>query len=192
MKTKNLANLYAQLSAEERFRLIVAASDRGDETERERLESVSERITFFNLDYSPYAQALQEFATLEFLVLVEEVVKFDYALERWSDADMMHCVDGQTDTPAPPENDARTIKDQLFQMFLAEGFLLRMRVAGWTLFCSRMGVSPFGLWQYLPGFERLQRKLNMVEETTDRPWRAFTPADMTRSRNRIRPMAHPR
>ena len=45
MNTKTLANHYSQLSAEERFRLIVAADDRGDEAEKDRLANASKRIT---------------------------------------------------------------------------------------------------------------------------------------------------
>jgi hypothetical protein len=43
--TKTLARHYANLTPEERFRLILAAGSRGDEAERDRLVSTGQRIT---------------------------------------------------------------------------------------------------------------------------------------------------
>jgi hypothetical protein len=191
VNTKTLATHYSQLSAEERFRLIVAASDRGDEAERERLMNASKRITFSNVDYSPFAQALQELATLVFLDLVEEAAAFDDAHERWSDAEGMGIMDRKKDNSATAKKDAGTIKDRLFHLFLAQGFVLRTSAAGWKLFCDRMAFTPFGLWQYLPGFERLQHELNIVEGTPDRPGPAFTPKGMVRWLNTVRPPGKP-
>jgi hypothetical protein len=84
MTAKTLANHYSQLSAEERFRLIVAAADRGDEAERERLQNASKRITFSNVDYSPFAQAIQELAILIFLELLEEAATRRTSWHRFS------------------------------------------------------------------------------------------------------------
>src|SRR5450755_401504 len=93
VNTKTLANYYSQLSAEERFRLIVAAHGRGDEAERERLKNASKRITFSNVDYAPYGHALQELALLVLLTLVEEATTFDDAFECWRDADTTGLID---------------------------------------------------------------------------------------------------
>jgi hypothetical protein len=83
------------------------------------------------------------------------------------------------------------IKDHLLSLYLFQGFMLRTQAAGWKLFCDRMGISPFGLWQYLPGFERLQCDLNMAEGTPDRPGAAYTPEGMVRWLNTIRPSEDP-
>jgi hypothetical protein len=39
----------------------------------------------------------------------------------------------------------------------------------WKLFCERMTVPPFALWESLPSFDRLQRALKLAERA------AFTP-----------------
>jgi len=188
---KPLTNHYSQLTAEERFRLIVAASDRGDEAERNRLSNASKRITFSNVDYAPFAQALQELAILVFLELLDEAAMYRDAFERWSDADTTGIIDGKKRTQATVKADTRTHKDRAFGLFLAQGFMLRTKAAGWKLFCERMGISPFGLWQYLPGFERLQCELNIVEGTPDRPGAAYTPEGMVRWLNAVRPSEDP-
>jgi hypothetical protein len=54
-----------------------------------------------------------------------------------------------------------------------------------------MGISPFGLWNYLPGFERLQCELNIVEGTPDQPGSAYTPKGVVRWLNTIRPSGDP-
>jgi hypothetical protein len=191
VNTKTLANLYSQLSAEERFRLIVAAGDRGDDAEQKRLSNASKRISFSNVDYSPFAQALQELAILIYLELVEEAAMYRDAFEPWNDAERTGIIDGKKGTQESAEKDDGTIKDRLFGLYLAQGYLLRSKAAGWKLFCDRMGISPFGLWQYLPGFERLQRNLQIVEGTPDRPGAAFTPTGMARWLNAVRPSGDP-
>jgi hypothetical protein len=191
VNTKTLANYYSQLSAEERFRLIVAAGDRGDETEREKLRSASKRITFSNVDYSPFAQALQELAILIFLELVEDAAMYRAAFDRWNDAEEMGIIDGKKYIPAMAKKKALTHKDHSFGLFLAEGFILRTKATGWKLFSERMGIAPFGMWQYLPGFERLQSELNIVEGTPDRPGSAYTPKGVVRWLNTVRPSGDP-
>jgi hypothetical protein len=163
--------------------LIVAAGDRGDEAEQTRLSNASKRITFSNVDYSPFAQALQELAILIFLELVEEAAMFRDAFERWSDAKTMDIIDDKKGTPATAK--------RKFDLYLVQGFMLQTKAAGWKLFCERLGISPVGLWQYLPGVERLQRHLNIAEGTPDRPGPAFTPESMVRWLNTVRPSGDP-
>jgi hypothetical protein len=192
MNTKNLANLYSQLSVEERFRLIVAACDRGDDAERHRLKNASQPIILSFMDYSPHSLALHELATAVLLALLEDAAQFNDAHERWHEASMTNITEGEADTPlSPAEEEAATVKDQLFQLFLAQGFMLRTNAAGWKLFCGRMGFSPFSLWHKLPGVERLQRHLKSLEATPKCPGPAFTPTGMARWLNRHRPEGTP-
>jgi hypothetical protein len=183
VNTKTLAIHYSQLTAEERFRLIVAAGDRGDEAEMDRLSNASKRITFSNVDYSPFAQAFQELEILIFLELVEEAAMFRDAFERWSDAKAMDIIDDKKGTPATAK--------RKFDLYLVQGFMLRTKAVGWKLFCDRMGISPFGSWQCLPGYERLQRDLSIVEGTSDRPGAAYAPKDLVRWLNTVRPSGDP-
>jgi hypothetical protein len=45
----------------------------------------------------------------------------------------------------------------------AIGYVLRTKADGWKLFCERLNVPPYLLWEGLPGFERLQRALKLAE-----------------------------
>ena len=67
----------------------------------------------------------------------------------------------------------------------AAGFILRTKVAGWTLFCERMNLPPFVLCEHLPGFDRLQRALARSEKS------AFTTEGMVSWLNAIRPKGEP-
>ena len=191
MNTNGMAKHYNKLTPEERFLLIVAASDRGDEAERKRLVNASKRITFSSVDYSPFIRALQEMAMVVLLDMLEEAAKRDDAFQRLCDAEMEDYIDGKNDTPTPAKEEGRTTKDQMFDLYQVQGFMLQTKAAGWKLFCERMGFSPFGEWQQLPGFERLKRDLNVVDGSPDRPGAAFTPNEMIRWLNRDRPAEKP-
>jgi hypothetical protein len=68
---------------------------------------------------------------------------------------------------------------------LAAGFVLRTRAAGWRLFCERLSIPPFLLWEMLPGCDRLQRALRLADQA------AFVPEVFLRWLNRIRPEGAP-
>jgi hypothetical protein len=83
------------------------------------------------------------------------------------------------------------MKDQLFELYLVNGFILQTKAAGWNLVCERLGITPFGLRQYIPGFERLQRALKIVEGAPDRPGPVITRASMVKWTNRARSDGEP-
>src|SRR3954454_11305960 len=72
MNANSLAKNYDRLTAEERFRLILAASERGDEAERERLANAGQRIRLSMPDHVPYAEAFEDLALLTFIELAED------------------------------------------------------------------------------------------------------------------------
>jgi hypothetical protein len=76
---------------------------------------------------------------------------------------------------------ARSLWQRFFDMALAAGFVLRTKAEGWELFCERMTIPPFALWEHLPGFDRLQRALRLAERA------AFAPEGFLRWLNDIRP-----
>jgi hypothetical protein len=185
MNTNGLAKHYATLKPEERFRLIVAANERGDEAESQRLTRTAKRCTFSNMDYSPFAHALHDLAILTFLELLDEAARHDDVREQWADAEMSDSTGGKHRRNRSPR------KERLFELFLVQGFILRTKAAGWNLFCNRIGIEPQRLWQYLPGFERLKRTLLGLQGTPDRPAPAYTPAGMVNWLNRVRPDHEP-
>lgn len=104
----------------------------------------------------------------------DEERKGDNADEEESDAN----ANAKLTEEAPRE---RPLWQRLFDMALAAGFVLRAKAEGWKLFCERMTVPPFALWEGLPGFDRLQRALKLAERA------AFAPEGFLRWLNDIRP-----
>jgi hypothetical protein len=156
---------------EERFRLILAAGGRGDDVERDRMSAASSRIARTVPDYFPHAQAFQELtlqAFLEFHNLAGNLL------------DSLYMADGETlveddadGTPSPGR--------RLLDMAFVAGFVLKTKTAGWRLFCDRLCVPPFLLWETLPGYDRLERALKTAEHV------AFEPEGFAAWRDRVRP-----
>ena len=76
MKADAVAKNYGQLTSEERFRLILAAGARGDDAEQDRLARAGQRLTLTMPDHAPYGHAFNELATLTFIELLEEAVRY--------------------------------------------------------------------------------------------------------------------
>jgi hypothetical protein len=191
MKANPLAKSYAQLTPEERFRLILAADGRGDETERDRLIQVGERIELAVQDHTPYTDAFTELAQLTYIEVLEDASRYVDAFARfndyldWSDGEgAQHSGDGSEADDDPSEQaedekgdaeDDRREKparadpaSPTGQRYLgleqATGYVLRTKVDGWKLFCEEMNVPPFLTWQEMPGFDRLQSRLDRAKE----------------------------
>jgi hypothetical protein len=200
MMNANVAKNYSRLTPEERFRLIQAATGRGDEAESKRVATAGGRITLSMQDHAPYAHAFDELALLIFIELSEEVGRYYDALVRADNACDMFGNDDEEDEVE--EADAGAVSNRseeqvgrepadgqpahrLVQRWLdlvsAAGFMLRTKVDGWKLFCKRLSVPPFLLWVELPGFDRLSHAVKLSERA------AFFPEGMARWLNTIRP-----
>lgn len=203
------AKHYRNLTPEERFRLIVAARGRGDAAERDRLINSGRRITVSTQDHAPYARAFDELAFLIFIELLEEAARY---LEAFAHADDVHDLFGDDDAEEVDEEDAveqaqaaareesegnaetklaqrdtgaRSSWERYLDLALAAGFVLRTKVDGWKLFCERLTIPPFALWEGLPGYDRLQRALTLTENA------AFVAEGFMQWLNRIRPAGEP-
>jgi hypothetical protein len=153
-----LTRHYARLTPAERFRLILAAGARGDETEQNRLCRSGQLLTLNVPDYLPWAYAFDELAGMVFLEILEEAAKHHDAFDRWCDTDSA----------------------RMFDLYLAQGFILKVKLAGWQLFCERLGISAFAAWQRFPGFQRLQHALQLFDNKATGPISAFRPEEMQR------------
>jgi hypothetical protein len=200
MDANALARNYGRLTPEERWRLIVAADARGDAAEENRLANAAQRLHFSSPDFSPYGKAFFEVALVVFIELLDEAARCD---EFWLRADAHDPFSDDEDEVADGDEagddpdaqaGAGSVKDGSRQrpawqrsgdIAMASGFVLRTKAAGWTLFCERLTIPPFGHWEGLPGFDRVRRALNMGEKL------AFTPEEMRRWLNRIRPTSSP-
>ena len=188
MNTNGLARHYGLLTPAERFRLILAASGRGDDAKHDRLVTSCRRITLSMPDHAPYAEALQEMAHLLFIELVEDAAVYLDGFHRINENDEFSATGsarkkGKREPTSPP--DERSGHERLWALVLAAGYVLRAKADGWRLFCDRQGIDPFVLWSDLPGFERLQRALKLTEEI------AFEPEGMVCWLNRVRPAGQP-
>lgn len=154
------SRLYEKLEPEERFRLVVAAFDRGDGAERQRLDQSAGPLWRGVRDYAPYLDALCDLAGDQLLDLLDQVSAYLEVLIFVAQGDL-----------------------DLRELCQALGFRLRVSWHGWVLFCMRLGVPPFTLWRGCPGFDRLQRALEVSS--------TFTTGELLRWLNRRRPEGAP-
>lgn len=208
MTAHALARHYGNLTPEERFRLILAAGGRGDEIEEDRLVSAAPRISLSMPEHAPYGHAFDELALLVFIELQEEAARYLEASARADDIQDLFGEDDEEDGDQADEEKGETAEEAEFDakadtesvvddagdrslwqrhldLALAAGFVLRTKAAGWELFCEQMTVPPFAVWEGLPGFDRLQRGLQMAGNA------AFVPEGFLRWRNAIRPAGEP-
>ena len=202
MTTSDLHTMYSYLTAEERFRLVLAASSRGDFAERDRLSAASKRIELTMQDYAPWAHAFTELAMIIFMEMVEIACKHRDAMRAWfnvvssleqeeaSDED-----DTADEPPVLPDHDEMS-EDERFEVKLLGtafgiGFILNTKIAGWKLFCERMNVPAFTIWKSLPGYERLEKTMAKVNETNTETPTAFRAEHMMEFLQNNRPEGFP-
>ncbi len=169
MNLNAVAKQYGRLTPEERFRLILAASGRGDEAEKDRLATAAERITLSM--QGPFActsaQAYNELALMIFVGLLEDAARYNNAVVRAGHAADILGDDEDDEAVDDPDLTAdaepavttfdRSVLGRDWDVALVTGFVLRTKADGWRLFCKRLSVPPFLLWEGFPGLDRLQR-----------------------------------
>jgi hypothetical protein len=195
MNMKNLASHYPQLTPEERFRLIRAAIDRGDEVEHDRLKKAGKPITLSMADTSPYGHAMQELIFLTYIELLDTAAFYCDCNDRFHDQlrdSIGTATDADNDTVETTAEDG-VANDPPWhragELAYAAGFHLKAKVAGWKVFCERWNDAPFAAVEaaHLPGLDRLKRAVALAEAGA-----AFqTPSDMVRWINSIRPAGTP-
>jgi hypothetical protein len=187
MNAKAIAKHYDKLTPKERFRLISAATGRGDEAERDRLVNTGQRIPLSIQDHAPYAYALHELDLLTFIELLDEAAKYRAARAGWLDVREDEPFSDEAEeedevAPDEPEADGEgNLGEPMLDVYLAQGYILKTKADGWNLFCERWGIAPFAEWDCLPGFDDLRRTLAQAEKT------AFGSEGFLRWLNAVRP-----
>jgi hypothetical protein len=185
---------YGSLTPEERFRLILAASGRGDEAERDRLAHAGGRITLSMPGHAPYAQAFNDVSLLTFMELLDEAASYQEAFavaDNTRDTFDIDETEEESDdtsegTGGPEQEDSKEpVCIRALDVALAAGYMLRTKANGWKLFCERLNVPPFLLWEAFPGFDRVQRALALTDRV------AFVPEGFLRWLNHVRPKGEP-
>lgn len=196
MNSKTIARHYGILTPEERFCLILAASGRGDEAETERLARAGPKITFSVRNHWPYSMAFQELTWLTFIEFLEEASGYLDANRMADDAfaNSKSDVPKEDDAEDAPEIEEETTGSaegqgpewqRALRLVYATGFMFRTKYEGWKLFCERLNIPPFLLWEGLPGLDRIQRARALAEKA------AFTPDGFLYWVNTVRPPGEP-
>lgn len=165
------ARAYAALTAEERFRLMLAAGARGDTAEQVRLAQAGQLLALDVRDDIPALCAFRELALLTFIELLDLVGVYRDTMMRDPPGTRTEDPVSESDEPA----------DTGLELTLAAGCLLREKARGWQRFCADLGVPPHALWEGLPGFDRLIRSLTLAETL------AYSRAGLRRWLARTRP-----
>jgi hypothetical protein len=189
MRAPPLAEKYDCLTTEERFRLIMAAFGRGDMAEQDRLIRAGSRISCSMPDSAPYSYAFNTLAPHVFIDLLEEAARYYDAFRRLEDVERegggdeadLESVEG----PKDDRDGNRPVRNRYMDLALASGYVLKAKAEGWKLFCERWNIPPFLLWEKLPGFDRLQRALELAEKA------AFVHKGFLRWLNRIQSAGEP-
>jgi hypothetical protein len=186
MNPETLSKKYRHLTPEERFRLILAASGRGDNVERDRLARASQLIDLRMEDYAPYAHAFDELATFTFLDLFDHVARLFVAIVHATIPTLGEEPSIMRDAPADPVppatvNQAPAVEvvqkpgadpcrgkrnEQKMDWVMGEAYVVQALANGWKLFCEEMNVPPFVIWQTLPGFAFLQNALTVADKAS--------------------------
>src|SRR5262245_20763515 len=82
MNTNAIARNYTLLTPGERFRLILAASGRGDHVEGDRLANAGGRITLTMPEHMPHAHAYEEVVLTIFIELLDDAARYWDAYHR--------------------------------------------------------------------------------------------------------------
>jgi hypothetical protein len=139
-----LAKLYDRLNPRERLPLIMAASLREDEAERQRLAMSAPKACFQVPDHFGLAMAFREVSDHQFMELLHLA-----ALH----AEGMGLADALGDKQGT----------RMFDVALLFGYLFKVQLAGWRQFCAELQVDPEQLWSCLPGFTTVKHAEHKTE-----------------------------
>lgn len=145
MNTNGLAKLYEHLTPKERLPLILAASARGDEVERERLVHSAPREGFWLPDYHGLAEGIILTSLFQLLELL------DIAAYYWQAVVLLQ----QEEVLGDKKNKA--LRDRFDGLARIFAYLFMVKIDGWRLFCAQHNYDPDFLWKGLPGFETVCR-----------------------------------
>ena len=144
MNTNGLAKLYEYLTPMERLPLILAASAREDEAERDRLVRSVPKLGFRLLDFYGLAEGLTEASRFHLLELVDLTAGHWQArclLAEWEA--LSH--EGE---PSPPE--------WFYGIPAMIAYLMITKLDGWRRFCSEFNTDPELLMDGLPGYDTVK------------------------------------
>jgi hypothetical protein len=151
MDTQLLARHYDKLTPLERFPLIVAASARQDEAERERLVCSAPRTTWQMPHHWGVVSVFESLASFHFMKLLDLAACYFHAFSA---------------VGRRRKKDADAMADWQDAMYLGYEFVTYL--AGWRQFCAELHVDPEIFWKLLPGYQTVKDAEELATGSTDR------------------------
>jgi hypothetical protein len=138
MKAPVLVKHYHTLAPAERLSLMLAAANRGDDVEHERLVASAPRVEFRTLHSHGRAHALLELLNTHRMESLEVTALYFNAMGAAAAMDDKKIRRSATAT-------------RCFDSAMLFGYLFQARTAGWRLFCNRLALDTKVLEALMPG-----------------------------------------
>jgi hypothetical protein len=168
MTAATLSHGYDRLTRDERFRLLLAAWGRGDESEEGRLTRSAPTVPVRMMDFAPCMMAFKTLALVTYIELSDHAADCEAA---WLAAET------DWDDEARSGRWARIAK--------AHGYRLQTKWRAWVEFCGDWLAMPRLLWEHLPGLDRVERAVAAAEADP------YAEAEFMATVNAIRPGERP-
>jgi hypothetical protein len=151
MNTNGLAKMYDKLTPRERLPLIMAAVDRGDDAEADRLARSAPRLHFGLPDYHGLAEGLQLLVLFHLLYLQDRAIYYWRCLAML-EQDAWLCADGK---------ESRSTDDRLEQILRMWAYLYVIEADAWKRLATELKIDPETLLGDVPCYHTLRQ----TEET---------------------------
>jgi len=138
MNTLSLARQYDQLTARERFALLLAAAAREDEFELSRLLLSAPRKHYAISDHHGLVQSFSWLSDYHFTALLDLAASY---LEAFADL----------------RGSRKKDIEEAFDNVMLLGYIFQTYLTGWHKFCADLKVDPEYLWQQRPGLNTIKR-----------------------------------
>jgi hypothetical protein len=146
MNSDHLARYYETLTPWERLPLIVAACERGDAVEEERVARSAPRNGFRLPDYWGLAEGLNDLARL-YLLRQLDLVAFYWRFTAILDREPL----------GRPSRQERQRDERLWQILKMLCYCYVVRADGWRRLCTELHIDPVVLLKELPGYDAVQQ-----------------------------------
>jgi hypothetical protein len=146
MNSNQLANYYETLTPWERLPLLVAARQRGDAVEEERLSRSAPRNGFRIPDFWVLVEGLDNLAKVYLLRQI------DLAAIYWHMAGLL-----DQEPLRHPSRQERQRDERRWQLLQMLCYRFVVCADGWRLLCSQMHIDPGFLLKDLPGYDSVQQ-----------------------------------
>ena len=141
MNANDLAKLYDRLKPAERLPLIMAAAERGDHAEADRLARAAPRIHVTLQDYHGLADGLFLLTLFYVIGQLDTSVAFWHALAQ--------AIDSET-PPARPKD--RELADRLWDLARVAGYKVSVQADAWQMLHKEMNIAPDAHLRDLPAY----------------------------------------